>query len=306
MAQAIVRSTILLGSLSLLCSCREPASKKDSLSGRHNTPLDQVHRNSFIPAAMRSSRQRQEISEFEKILLHSQKTSSEALRFLIRDLLVKDENETLRLLAQTTAEVDYASIEQAILTHFKGSEICDSLDSFLIIEKNTTLSKPLLARWALTSWRENPDQTFTWLCTHPDIAGIENAMFVIGEQFGSPAKTQEQLRLVMQSDFSNQTCSAYLEGAIGKWITKDLEKALSFVNTLPKGEVMDLTVYKIASQVAVLNPQIAIEWANSIFDNELRKSSLHEVTDQWKVSDLPGYLRWRNSQSDSSWGGAFD
>lgn len=83
-----------------------------------------------------------------------------------------------------------------------------------------------------------------------------------------------------------------VEGLVGDWVEEDYLAAGKWLTQVPDGPIKIPAVKAYAEAVAAYDPEVAIQWAMTISDNEARMSTLRAIHDNWPTEDEPGAARF--------------
>lgn len=230
-------------------------------------------------------------------LVKADQLGPDALSAYFRKALEEDEDRSLLLLRDLTADINYDALGYALLCHYKErGQLKEGLEAFKVFSDNETLATPLLEHFAAAYWEKEPEKTLDWLIENGEISGIENAIHLIGIRSGGSDVRLRHLDEVLGSNLSEDARSAFLHGAIKEWMMSDFESAFTYVNGLPADEVIDQTIYHMVGKAAKHNVQAAMAWAQSITDEGLRISAVQEVADRWREDAPLEYQKWAEAE----------
>lgn len=88
--------------------------------------------------------------------------------------------------------------------------------------------------------------------------------------------------------------TSMLSQALERWTKVDLKSASDWINTHEAGEAMDAGVAAVATR-DYLPPDVAVSWAESVVNPQLRSETLTNVLRAWATNDLPAARRYFES-----------
>ncbi len=171
-----------------------------------------------------------------------------------------------------------------------------------------------------------PDAMKSWVDSLENSRDKEIAMSMIAKQWGamSPTDAAEWLKVHASEDYASGAVSNLVdrwsrnnpakvaewiqtmpdgkskqEGTVAllnRWIETDPVSAGDFLNNQPPGPGLDKAIDRYAQDSAEDDPAIAITWADSIFDSEMRRSSVIDVARKWNQVDPQAAEKWMQDQ----------
>lgn len=224
---------------------------------------------------------------------------SDAVKAYVLDLLKKNEQEGLEFLAGLEDNLDYESMGQAVYDHFiLNGRYLDGLDAFKILDKNLTLATPLLHSFVSEYYRNEPKAALTWISENPELNGIENAAYEVGALSAKTEEPASEIKSMLDSELSADIRTTYLNGAMEVWMEDDLDGALQFFATADLSSFYyDETIYLMAGKAVEVDPSGAMQWAETIVDEQYRYSALSEVSRSWSSTNSTEFEQWLGEQS---------
>ena len=152
----------------------------------------------------------------------------------------------------------------------------------------TTLAK----RWA----EGDPDAAFTWLGTHPDVAGTEHyqavAMSLAQRDPGAAAALTSRVPAQARTGWIQQVAAVYTQ--------VDPNGALDWIDRHPGDDRFAAALPTIASALARQNPQAAIPVMNRVTDPKLTADLTRQIAGSWARTDAAAAAGWVDSLDDSA------
>jgi len=223
----------------------------------------------------------------------------EATKSFVLELLSNNEDKGLELLANLETELDYETIGEAIYDHFiQEGRYLDGLAAFETLNKNLTLTTPLLHSFVSEYYRNEPKEALEWVTKNTHLNGIEAAAYSLGEHSSKIEKPEAEVLSMLDPQLPLDVRTSYLNGAMDSWVENDLNGAFKFFSTaeLP-GFYYDETIYRMTGKAAEVDPSGAMEWAETIINEQFRHSALSEVSARWESAAPEEFEKWLGKQS---------
>ncbi len=85
---------------------------------------------------------------------------------------------------------------------------------------------------------------------------------------------------------------APVEGLVGDWVEEDYLAAGRWLTEVPDGPIKTPAVKAYAEAVASYDPEVAIQWAMTIADENARRATLTAIHENWPAEDEEGAARF--------------
>lgn len=273
----------------------ESPTKENTISrssgAANQTTTKRSHNNSFQNTnRVAPSGEIRELADITK----ADSSGPEALTSFILKLLNEDEQKGLEFLADLKTNIDYETIGAAVYDHYiQEGRYLDGLAAFETLNKNLTLTTPLLHSFVSEYYRNEPQKALSWVAEHTHINGIEMAAYTLGEHSSKADEAGSEITSMLNSDLNIELRASYLDGAMTSLMEKDLDAAFTFFADaeLP-GFYYDETVYKMTGKAAETDPTYAMAWADSIIDEQLRHSAISEIAESWTSASPEEFEEW--------------
>jgi hypothetical protein len=140
----------------------------------------------------------------------------------------------------------------------------------------------------------NPEQAAAWAATLPQTERESALSSIVGAWARqSPQRAAE----FAQKHDSN---GALVSSVASEWLPYAPEQAGTWVDKLPKGEVRDIGLVRVAEIVGREDPGAAILWAQRISSTPKRNDQLEQICRQWLEADPVAAKQWISSSSFSA------
>jgi hypothetical protein len=149
------------------------------------------------------------------------------------------------------------------------------------IEDRGVLLNFMAGQWA----RHEPEKTAQWVQSLPEGTLRNQALIGLGESWGEvdPPKAAD-FAAKLPPGAQRQLA---LKQAIANWIVTDPAKASSWVDSFEPSADFDQAVASVATIRFLMEERvdIALSWANSIYNEPLKLAALSEILSHWSVRD---------------------
>jgi hypothetical protein len=145
-------------------------------------------------------------------------------------------------------------------------------------------------QWGVLS----PTQVASWLESHASEDYASGAIENLADRWSrnNPAGVAEWLSTLPDGE-SKEAGTVDL---LNCWIESDPVSAGEFLNNQPPGPGLDRAIDRYARDSAEDDPAVAITWADSLFDPEMRRSSVIDVARKWVLLDPQAAESWMLEQ----------
>jgi len=216
-------------------------------------------------------------------------------------MLSENEEEGIAFLADLEINIDYETIGLALLEHF-GEDGIDfhDLTMFKKLDKNLTLTTPLLEKFLAAYYKEDADKAIQWIIDNPQVNGSESTAYELGVLSSKKQNPAGEIQLMLEADVRHEVKSNFLTGAMIHWVEQDIEDTFKFIldANLP-AYYYDDTIYEMTTAAAAIEPDSAIHWADSLVDESYKKAAYSEVAAQWIKKDRDAFKVWFDKQDVS-------
>lgn len=96
----------------------------------------------------------------------------------------------------------------------------------------------------------------------------------------------------MAKSMSPETLHEPVESLVGDWVDEDFLAAGKWLTQLPDGPIKIPAVKAYAESVAAYEPEVAIQWAMTIADENARRATLVAIHDNWPSGDEEGAAKF--------------
>jgi len=115
--------------------------------------------------------------------------------------------------------------------------------------------------------------------------------FVLGDHFSS--ERIEKVLKVARS-ISSESEHQMIRGLVERWAGSNLDEAGSWLDTLPSSSLRDSAVAGFIGKVAKANPQVALEWAATISDENTAGEQRTSILESWRKKDPDSARAWQS------------
>lgn len=166
--------------------------------------------------------------------------------------------------------------------------------SFSSDDERTAMVSYLAGQWG----RYQPERVASWIQSLPPGSGRDQAISNLGEAWSdaNPAQAAD-FAIKLPAGVVRQNA---LRQAISKWVMADPDKARTWVINSDVHEDFDQALVSIATDSNLMNrePDRALRWASTIFDDELRFQSLSSVLTTLYTKDPNAALNYVRTSPD--------
>lgn len=108
------------------------------------------------------------------------------------------------------------------------------------------------------------------------------------------AQDDPQAALAFVNKFTDNTelYSEAMAEVVEEWAEREPYEAGKYLNEQPSTPVMDRSVAEYSREVAQVDPEAAMSFAVSVYDEKLRADTIHRVARDWKRLDSQAYQAW--------------
>ena len=207
-----------------------------------------------------------------------------------------------------------------------GAKNLGEATSFAQSISDTKLRDRSIGQIANQALAHGPDAMKTWVDSLEDLHYKEIAMSMIAKQWGvlSPTQVASWLESHASEDYASgaienladrwsrnnpagvaewlstlpdgESKEAGTVDLLNCWIESDPVSAGEFLNNQPPGPGLDRAIDRYARDSAEDDPAVAITWADSLFDPEMRRSSVIDVARKWVLLDPQAAESWMLEQ----------
>lgn len=196
---------------------------------------------------------------------------------------------------EAAAEVHMAALLG--VTHrgdFDGARAMVENNPSLDAETRATLNNFIAGQWG----RYAPEDAVKWVLTLPEGPTRDQALVGLGESWSErdPAKATAFAVTLP----AGPTRSLALRQAVAKWVMTDAAGARAWVVDTKRHDDFDQAVMSIATDPNLYNrqPGRALNWAATIFDDQLRDESINSILRNWYPADPAGATAFIQSSRD--------
>jgi hypothetical protein len=183
--------------------------------------------------------------------------------------------------------------------YLKALELIEA--SVIPVTGETPEGKYTFIEGLITEWvRYSPEDAAAWIASLPEDKSVRKST-AYNALLSSWATTEPADAL----DFAltlpdGDAKTATMTMALTYLADHDLEAATKWLNTYGDGPEFDWNIFGIATQPNVVrqDPEVAIEWAVSISQPEIREDGLVEIISQWMLNNPDEAIRYVESHED--------
>ena len=100
--------------------------------------------------------------------------------------------------------------------------------------------------------------------------------------------------------FEDHITSKFSYNATYKWLQRDVDEALEWLEKLPRGHTRDNSISAVVEKFYLEDPEIALEWAETITDGNARNKNIKKIANNWIRQDKATALSMLKNSSLSS------
>jgi hypothetical protein len=211
---------------------------------------------------------------------------------VVRGMMVNGVDEAMKFISSLPNSED-GGRAQSFYTSMVASEMLeDGLDSTKAWVDTITdpdLRGGALSRVAESAIREDLPGAVEWVTQY---AGDESANRAVSRVASAWAEDDPRAVLTWADGLPDATkASAYGE-AFEEWTRQDATAAGEHLSNMQASPERDAAVEEFATNVARTEPTTAIQWAETIADQEIRTEALTEVAQTWYRQDQAAATQW--------------
>jgi len=161
------------------------------------------------------------------------------------------------------------------------------------VQLRTLEDKGVLLNFMAGQWaRYEPEKTAQWVQSLPEGPLRSQALIGLGESWAevdSPKAAQFAVQLP-----AGEQRQLALKQAISNWIVTAPSEASDWVDKLEPSPDLDQAVAAVATMRALIEEkvEIALSWANSIYNEPLKIAALSEILSQWSTRDKAAAMNY--------------
>jgi hypothetical protein len=165
-------------------------------------------------------------------------------------------------------------------------------------EEKYDLSSLLAGQWGLYE----PAKAAQWALTLPDDNSLygRQALVSLGVSW-SQSDPQAAANFAMQLP-SGVARQNMLATALDSWAADNPGQAATWINQYPPDPDLDMVVRSLSTSPQLIdsNPALAIDWADSIFDEAIKGQTLNIIMNQWTANDPAAANQYLNNLTGAS------
>ena len=183
------------------------------------------------------------------------------------------------------------------ITHrgdFEGARSMVENNPALDAETRATLNNFIAGQWG----RYAPEAAVKWVMTLPEGPSREQALIGLGESWSERDPAGATAFAVTLP--GGPTRALALRQSVAKWVMTDAAAARAWVVDTKRHDDFDHAVMSIATDPNLYNrqPGRALNWAATIFDDQLRDESINSILNNWYPVDPAGAKAFIESSRD--------
>ncbi|MEM6884804.1 MAG: hypothetical protein AAF571_07205 [Verrucomicrobiota bacterium] len=137
--------------------------------------------------------------------------------------------------------------------------------------------------------RRDPQQALQFAGSISDENARNNAQESIGRQWG---RNDPEQAARWAKTLQGEVRQTVISGLVDSWASQNTEAAAEWLSQFPPEPGLDRATRNLARHLSAENPEAALSWAQSITDENMRRSTLHQTIYQWKRYDADAANQW--------------
>ncbi len=98
--------------------------------------------------------------------------------------------------------------------------------------------------------------------------------------------------------------NSLLEGLLSTWVQANPDAVAEYINTVEQTPELEASIAEIAETTSAVDPAIAMGWAESIQNNDLKNQTIYTVASHWALEtnahEIEKYTQWKATLRDPS------
>ncbi len=230
----------------------------------------------------------------DEVSLDKELKTSSNIPEILRKNLEENEEQTLKMLATLEGEYDYSIIGDTLLAFYQQDPEA-GLKAHEIMNANLTLATPLLAQILAAYADKNPEKAHDWLLKHSAFNGAPQAAAALGQKAGSQENPASVFEKIRESKLPSSLQENYIDGLAQSWLRHNRSSALRYLSEQESSPVLDRAFYNIAHSISAEDPAASMPWAQTIYNEGLRRSAIIETATQWSNKNPETYQSWKQA-----------
>lgn len=222
---------------------------------------------------------------------HPDILDEEAKKNIISGAAMKDPKLALQLIAEMDIQ-DSASAIGSLVDSAMTAEGRTAILSVLrdhVTTLTDTAERESILKDSLESMGRNlPDESFDkvkdWI-VNSKLSQTEAGQFATGLSYFNTKEQTGQWIDWMGANLKESDARECADNLIGQWTQQDYLAAGQWLTAAPAGPAKEASVATYAETVAEYEPQVAVQWALTLPEGDLRRSTLESIYQNWPKTD---------------------
>lgn len=225
---------------------------------------------------------------------HPDLTDDEIKQSIIAGAARSDPKLAFKLIAETNLDDRAAALQSLVeagKTQAQRTAILDALREHLATVPNEAERQDLLKESLESMARNISEEGFgavqSWI-ENSKLSPQESAQFAAGLSYFNTKQDTGRWIEWMATNLPKEQLRDNVDNLIGQWTQQDYQSAGKWLAGAPDGPAKIASISAYATTVAEYDPQVAVQWADTLPEGKQRQETYQTILENWPASDSAG------------------